>query len=61
MKTKMYLFLICLLSAIIGVQAHDFEALNEDEVPIYYNFSEDGTSVVVTYGKNTIHGPIPVM
>ena len=51
MKTKMYLFLICLLTAIIGVQAHDFEALNEDGVPIYYNFSGDETSVVVTYGK----------
>lgn len=29
--------------------AYDFKALNEDSIPIYYNFSENGMSVVVTY------------
>ena len=50
MKTKTYLFLISLLTAITGY-AYDFEALNDDGVPIYYNFNDDGTSVAVTYGE----------
>ena len=49
MKTKLYLLIICLIHAMSGIYAHDFQALNNDNVPIFYNFSEDGTSVTVTY------------
>jgi hypothetical protein len=55
MKTKL-LFFTCLINAMTGIYAYDFSVLNEDGVPIYYNFSKEGTSVVVTLEYEETHG-----
>jgi len=58
MKTKTFFFIICLINTVTGVYAYDFSALNQNDVPVYYNFNGDGTSVSVTYGYYAYEGYI---
>ena len=48
-------FLLCLLS-FIGIEkafAHDIAVANEDGVTIYYNYTNNGTELEVTYRGNS--------
>ena len=47
MKKQLLLFAMILLPLVAS--AHDFEAQNADGVTIYYNYSNDGTELEVTY------------
>lgn len=55
MKRISFTILLAVLMSMVGVRAsaHDIEAVNADGVTIYYNFTNGGTELAVTYrGKS---------
>jgi len=46
---RLILFAMLLCMICIGVSAHDIEVANADGVTIYYNYSTNGTELMVTY------------
>ena len=49
MKRQLLLLVMLLSMICIGASAHDIEVANADGVTIYYNYSSDGTELIVTY------------
>ena len=47
-KLVSFMMLLCMIC--IGTSAHDIEVVNADGVTIYYNYSDDGRELIVTYG-----------
>lgn len=57
MATKKLVFLFSILLSIVGTKAwaYDIKVKNADDVPLFYNYINDGKELEVTYGDNYYH------
>ena len=60
-KTIQLTLLLITLLSFSSNKAYAFAVENEDGVTIYYNYSKDGTELIVTYNNNNLYSGIVVI